>query len=220
MDVSPSVSSNNSHVWYSSIITFQQFILRSTLNRHTSSITHMCINPDGRTLTSCGNYLHPPWLMKRLIKLALGDDALVVLWDLETGAQLQDISCPFNGPITVAVWLPAAQGTATAFAFACADGSIHIYVQHPCQVSLLINVAAQLIFAYDQENYTFSSFTSAHRGPVEDLAFELTRHRLASVGHGSLQVWELKSNCERSIILDDFTKTNFSRYAHATSSID
>lgn len=122
---------------------------------------------------------------------------MVVLWDLETGVQLQEISCTFNGPITVAVWLPAVQGSATAFAFGCADGSIHVYVQHPQQVSLFVGRAVGLANpSYGQENYTFSSFTSAHGGPVEDLAFELTHRRLASVGHGSLQIWELKSDCK------------------------
>lgn len=43
------------------------------------------------------------------------------------------------------------------------------------------------------------SFTNAHGGPVEDLTFELTCRRLASVGHGSLQVWELKSDRKKTI---------------------
>lgn len=142
--------------------------------------------------------------------MTLGDDALVVLWDLETGAHLQDISCPFNGPITVTIWLPAAQGSATAFAFGCADGSIHIYVQQLHHVSPLVTLGAQLIFRYYQENYTFSSFTSAHEGPVEDLDFELTRRRLASVGHGSLQVWDLKSDRKQPFVLNTFfTNTDY-----------
>jgi hypothetical protein len=76
--------------------------------------------------------------------LAPGDDALVVIWDLDSGTRLQDISCPFNGPITVAAWLPTVQGSATVFAFGCADGSIHVYVQHPHQVSLSVLPEIQL----------------------------------------------------------------------------
>ena len=71
---------------------------------------------------------------------------LVVLWDLDTGAQLQDIHCPFNGPITAVILVPTAQGSARVFAFGCADSSIHIYVQHPHQVSLFVVLAAQLTF--------------------------------------------------------------------------
>ena len=134
MEVSPSVCAKFLHQVLSVAEQFQQFVLRSTLQRHTSSITNLCINPDGRTLISCGRY-SIPYVNKIENGVTLGEDALVVLWDLETGAQLQDISCPFNGPITVAVWLPAIQGSATAFAFGCADGSIHVYAQLPHQVS-------------------------------------------------------------------------------------
>jgi hypothetical protein len=66
-------------------------------------------------------------------------------------------------------------------------------------------------FSYYQENYTFASFTSAHGGPVEDLAFELTHRRLASVGHGSLQVWELKSDCKQFTMRSAYAMTESSQ---------
>jgi len=94
------------------------------------------------------------------LDLTLGDDALVVLWDLDTGAKLQDISSPFNGPITAVVWLPTAQGSATAFAFGCADGSIHVYVQQPHQVSSFEVLAAELTF------HTIRKITRSHPLPV------------------------------------------------------
>lgn len=149
-----------------------------------------------------------------------GDDALVVVWNLDTGTHLQDISCPFNGPITAAVWLPSAQGSATAFSFGCADGSIHAYVQHHNQVSLICSYVTRLIFQCEQDDYTFASFTSAHGGPIEDLAFDLTHRRLASVGHGSLQVWELKPDCKQIIILVTYKDAICHRHTQATSPFD
>jgi hypothetical protein len=56
----------------------------------------------------------------------------------------------------------------------------------------------KLTYRHNQDRYTFMSFTNAHGGPVEDLTFELTCRRLASVGHGSLQVWELKSDRKKT----------------------
>lgn len=64
-----------------------------------------------------------------------GDDALLVVWDADTGEQIQEISCPFNGPVTSTVWLPMQQGAAQAFAFGCSDGSLQVYAQINQQVS-------------------------------------------------------------------------------------
>ena len=132
-----------------------------------------------------------------------GDDALLVLWNADTGEQIQEISCPFNGPITSIVWLPMQQGAAQAFAFGCSDGSLQVYAQINQQVSCssvrdIINSTKYYLW---QPLYSLTSYTSAHEGPIEDIAFEQTHHRLASVGHGALQVWTLNGDCKFIVYL-------------------
>lgn len=46
------------------------------------------------------------------------------------------------------------------------------------------------------ENCIFLYTTDAHKGPVEDLAFDTVHGRLASVGGGLAQVWDINSNGE------------------------
>jgi WD40 repeat protein len=55
------------------------------------------------------------------------DDATVVIWDLESGSEVQSISVRFHGPVSVTGWLEVSRGR--GIAFGCADGSIFIYRQ-------------------------------------------------------------------------------------------
>jgi WD40 repeat protein len=65
----------------------------------------------------------------------LDDDGLVVIWDLQTGKLLQEVHVPFNGPIVTCCWIPVEQGDGEAFAFGCADGSLHVYTRNAPEVS-------------------------------------------------------------------------------------
>ena len=47
-----------------------------------------------------------------------------------------------------------------------------------------------------QSYYRPATFKSAHEGPVEHMAFDPIYRRLASVGRGSLQVWDIGEDCE------------------------
>ena len=47
-----------------------------------------------------------------------------------------------------------------------------------------------------QSDYCPVTFKSTHKGPVEDMAFEPVYRRLASVGRGSLQVYDIGEDCE------------------------
>lgn len=122
-------------------------------------------------------------------------DGLLVLWDISVNDPLQEISCIFNGPITVAAWIPTERGNASAFAFGCADGSIHIYAQLAREVNICrshsVGTHTDII---QQSTFTLASITNAHDGPVEDMAFDNTHRRLASIGHGTLQIWTLKDD--------------------------
>ena len=64
---------------------------------------------------------------QNLLTLLAADDATIVLWNLDTRELLQEILFGFHGPVTVACWIHAVCGSAKAFAFGCADGSIHMY---------------------------------------------------------------------------------------------
>lgn len=57
----------------------------------------------------------------------LDDDAVIIVWDLRTGEQIQSISCPFNGAIGAIAWIQLRDTNDPCFVFGCADGSLHLY---------------------------------------------------------------------------------------------
>jgi len=59
----------------------------------------------------------------------------IILWDMDGGTKLQDISCPIHGPIITSIWIPPPQGNVSAFAFGCADGSVQVYAPADDNVS-------------------------------------------------------------------------------------
>lgn len=62
------------------------------------------------------------------------EDGQIILWSMDTGWKLQEISSPIHGPITTSGWVPAVHGAPAAFAFGCCDGSIHVYAQLKAKV--------------------------------------------------------------------------------------
>jgi hypothetical protein len=46
------------------------------------------------------------------------------------------------------------------------------------------------------QSYRAVSFNRSRDGPIEDIAFEHTHSRLASVAQGSVQVWTINEDCE------------------------
>jgi len=85
----------------------------------------LSIHPDGRVLLSAGSATSRTAII--ILIASLGDDALVVLWNLETGEILQEISCSYMGFVTAACWITTMRNEVKAFAFGCVDGSIHVY---------------------------------------------------------------------------------------------
>ncbi|KIM72519.1 hypothetical protein PILCRDRAFT_81788, partial [Piloderma croceum F 1598] len=136
-------------------------VLEYTLHHHALDVNAVALKPEGDRL------------------LSGGDDADVVVWDIWTGEKVQVISCAFNGPIGVLVWIPELPGLAPGFAFGCADGSIHVY-QH----------------VESSSNYQYLAQEHVHDGPVLDLKFDPEFGRLASVGSGFLQVSQLRPTDE------------------------
>lgn len=63
------------------------------------------------------------------------EDATLNIWNLKTGELTQTISNIFCGSIGAISWIELENTAIKAFAFGCADGSIHIYRRKPSQVS-------------------------------------------------------------------------------------
>lgn len=59
-----------------------------------------------------------------MVDIMPGDDTELFVWSLTTGLQTQSIPCKFHGAIGSIMWVSGGQ---VAFAFRCADGTIHIY---------------------------------------------------------------------------------------------
>jgi WD40 repeat protein len=112
----------------------------------------LLIHPDGRVLLSAGSATSCTAII--ILIVSLGDDALVVLWNLETGEILQEISCPHTGFVTAACWITTMRSEAKAFAFGCADGSIHIYTLDRGDVSSFYTSICYLDLQYVLHSHT------------------------------------------------------------------
>lgn len=66
--------------------------------------------------------------------MATGDDAQLVLWNLQTGEKVQTVLCPFHGPIGAVAWVNLGRDS-SGFVFGCADGSLHLYQRSDRNVS-------------------------------------------------------------------------------------
>jgi len=97
-----------------------------------------------------------------------------------------EISSVFNGSITVAAWIPTERSNASAFRIWLCRRSIHIYAQLAWEVNICPLVGNTLI-SFNSPLLPLLSITNAHDGPVEDIAFNNTHRRLASIGHRTLQ---------------------------------
>lgn len=115
--------------------------------------------------------------------LSGADDALLIIWDLVNGSEEQKISVAFNGPISAVIWTPTPEICATnAFAFCAADGTLFTYKRF-------------------KNHYDYAFSTPAHDGPIDDMAFDSTFSRLATVGSGCVKIWELNKDFSVSNII-------------------
>lgn len=62
------------------------------------------------------------------------DDAFLMVWNVETGEKMQEISCVFHGPVISICWIDVGKGDNLAFVFGCADGNLHLYHQSDTEV--------------------------------------------------------------------------------------
>jgi WD40 repeat protein len=109
-------------------------VLDRTLQHHNKSINALAVSPDTHSLLSGGTYVFYDQVLSTF-KWLLDDDAQVVVWNLQTGEKKQVIRCTFNGPIGAITWITSGDvEDDLAFAFGCADGSIHFYKRKDKQV--------------------------------------------------------------------------------------
>ncbi len=109
-----------------------RFKLSYTLAGHKKGINSLSISHDGMYLLSGGEWSANVSLFG--VNPVLGQDGNVLVWRLSPSSRspLQIISCVIHGQISVVMWLtsPHYQTRSAwqhAFAFACVDGSVHIY---------------------------------------------------------------------------------------------
>jgi hypothetical protein len=115
----------------------------------------LSVRPDGRVLLSAGSTANGIAIII-LINLS-GDDALIVLWNLDTSEILQEISCPYTGFVTAACWITTMRSETNAFAFGCADGSIHVYALDKGEVSHFMLLYVIWIYALCSPTVLFHS---------------------------------------------------------------
>ncbi|RDB22826.1 hypothetical protein Hypma_010168 [Hypsizygus marmoreus] len=121
----------------------------------------------------------------RSLLLSGADDASLIVWSLENGQQTQKITVPFHGPIGAVVWTPVQDDApAGAFAFGCAAGSIYTYIQSHA----------------GSANFDFASLNTANVGAVESLAFDPYHRRLASIGAGCLNIYDMDINGQLKLL--------------------
>src|SRR5215470_6735618 len=101
--------------------------LEHLFNAHTKAIGTLSISSDGRLLLSGGKLRRH--CNTDSFTVYVGDDARVVVWNLQTGELMQQIFCHFNGYIASSAWINIWETHELGFVFGCADGSLHIYRQ-------------------------------------------------------------------------------------------
>ncbi|KAG2089143.1 WD40-repeat-containing domain protein, partial [Suillus discolor] len=104
----------------------------------------------------------------RALLLTRGNDGRVVLWSLASGEMIQEIYSPVAGYISAITWTDIDDRGETMFAFGASDGNIQMYERINDVILPLVTQAL-----------------------IESLAWDPYHCRLASVGDGHPQVWNL-----------------------------
>ncbi|KAF8582959.1 hypothetical protein K439DRAFT_1233080, partial [Ramaria rubella] len=101
------------------------------------------------------------------------DDGVVLIWTCQGGQQLQSLNLCRHGAISYLLWVPRDTKDGDTLLFVgCADGSIHLWVNHPPTdrlVSLLV--------------------IEAHTNAIQCLAYDTLNHYLASTAGWTTKLW-------------------------------
>ncbi|EIW74268.1 WD40 repeat-like protein [Coniophora puteana RWD-64-598 SS2] len=104
--------------------------------------------------------------------LSAGQEGILMVWNLQTGEIEQEIDQYFHGPISCVTWLFQNDNGPNSFAAGFADGTVHVYESSSANGP-----------------FQYVSMVRAHDGQVENMCWDGTHCRLATVGDGSIQVW-------------------------------
>ncbi|KZT01432.1 WD40 repeat-like protein [Laetiporus sulphureus 93-53] len=109
-----------------------------------------------------------------LLTLPSGDDGIVIVWAVKSSKKIQEISCFFCGAITAVCWIDPRCDKDLSFALGCASGDIQVYLRSDANAT-----------------FQLASMRACHEAHVEDIRFDSNSRRVASVGGGAVQVWNL-----------------------------
>ncbi|KAF8220897.1 WD40 repeat-like protein, partial [Tricholoma matsutake] len=140
---------------------------KHTLTCHTKPINALCISSDSALLLSGAN------------------DGYLVVWDMESRKEIENLYLPFHGPVCALACTPLNPDFTTgAFALASTNGSVQLYrLSHR-----------------DMITFDFASLTQAHETEVEGIAFDAHQRRLVMVGGECLKVWDMDVNGQLSLV--------------------
>lgn len=155
--------------------------------------------------------------IRPLLDSCLGDDGVLIIWEVNSAREIQRLSLPFHGPICSLVWVPASRDCdAVAFAVGSSDGTVQVYRRSRSEVRVL---SFRVTWPSShrplaQIDFDFASLTNAHDSYVEDMAYDHCKHRIATIGDGCLKVWDMDSNCTFVIIPFMTMPTTICSYVH------
>ncbi|EIW81965.1 WD40 repeat-like protein [Coniophora puteana RWD-64-598 SS2] len=135
--------------------------------------------------------------LKSRTLLSAGQEGLILAWNLQSGEIEQEIDCCFHGPVACVIWLYQSDTEPRAFAAGFADGTVHVYERTSTSSA-----------------FQFSNMVRAHDGPVENMCWDPTRSRLATVGAGSVQIWSWTNRAFTALIEDPPRKPYIARTVH------
>ena len=115
-----------------------------------------------------------------------------MVWRLDTGERLQDLSVAADGPISSICWIETGElGPNRVFVFGCADGVLHVYRKTEVAVSRSNSVHTSRP-DYLQAPFTFHFSMASHSSCLQDIVFDPHHQRLATCGHhGEFIVYQI-----------------------------
>ncbi|KAF8572698.1 WD40 repeat-like protein, partial [Ramaria rubella] len=130
-----------------------------TLKGHTRAINALRFSPDTKLLASGAS------------------DGRVRIWSTSSRKCIQTISNFVNGPVTDVIWAKSKERKLLAIVFACADGTLQVYVQTTKRFEAVVAICT-------------------HKSSIEGIDYDLINIHLATAGGGEAKVWNIDSTCE------------------------
>ncbi|KAF8582126.1 WD40 repeat-like protein, partial [Ramaria rubella] len=124
-------------------------------------------------------------------------DGRVRIWSTSSGKCIQTISNFINGPVTDVIWTKSKERKLLAIVFACADGTLQVYVQ-------MTKCFEAVIAIY------------AHKSSIEGIDYDPINMRLATAGGGEAKVWNIDSTWSMDLHASESRNSVTCRSIHFT----